>query len=73
MEVRQQGSGYGQGSEYLANWFGDLDDGQKIMDSVVSSIEAIDGSIGGWVNGDLTAIGNAFDGRGRNNVNFTVD
>ncbi len=50
-----------------------MDDGQRIMDSVVSFIEAVDGSIGGGVNGDLAAIGNAFDGRGSNNVNFTVD
>ena len=55
-------------------WFGDVDDGQRIMDSVVSFIEAVDGSIGGGgVNGDLAAIGNAFDGRGSNNVNLTVD
>ena len=50
-----------------------MDDGQRILDSVVSFIEAVDGSIGGWVNGDLAAIGNAFDGRGSNDVNFTVD
>ena len=50
-----------------------MDDGQRIMDSVISFIETVDGSIGGWVNGDLTTIGNAFDGRGSNNVNFTVD
>jgi hypothetical protein len=57
----------------LGFWFWDMDDGQRIMDSIVSFIEAVDGSIGGWVNGDLAAIGNAFDGRGSNNVNFTVD
>ncbi len=51
-----------------------MDDGQRIMDSVVFFIEAVDGIIGSWVNGDLAAIGNAFDGRGsNNNVNFTVD
>jgi hypothetical protein len=43
------------------------------MDSVVSFIEAVDGSIGSWVNGDLAAIGDAFDSRGSNNVNFTID
>ena len=45
----------------LGFWFGDLDDGQRIMDSVISFIETVDGSIGGWVNGDLTTIGHPFD------------